>query len=205
MTHSISTDQDCVALFRRAVVQCDWSAREVVQQRFGEVVLDWLRRHPSREAACRLGNEEQYVAQALAQFWQMSAQQQVEFQTLADVLQYLRVSLNGVVLDTLRASARPGETPLEEPGDAGELGTEAAVENESGEAWEMLRRVLPSRREQRLAYLLFHCGLKPREIVRCCPGEFSDVQDIYTLRCSVMERLLSAINDQGEASYRVRI
>src|SRR5713101_5756095 len=115
MTDPISTDQDCVELFRRAVVQCDRSAREVVQQRFGEVVLGWLSRHPSREAACRLGNEEQYVAQALAQFWQMSAQQQVEFQTLADVLQYLRVSLNGVVLDTLRASARPGEMPLERP------------------------------------------------------------------------------------------
>jgi hypothetical protein len=114
MTDPINTNQYYVALFCRAVVQCDRSAREVVQQRFGEVVLGWLRRHPSREAACRLGNEEQYVAQAFARFWHMSAQQQVEFQTLADVLQYLCVSLNGVVLDTLRASARPGEMPFGE-------------------------------------------------------------------------------------------
>lgn len=124
MTDPIYTDQDCVELFRRAVVQCDQSAREVVRQRFGEVVLGWLRRHPSREAACRLGNEEQYVTQALAQFWQMSAQQQVEFQTLADVLRYLRASLNEVVLDALRTSARQGEMLLEEPGDAGGQGQE---------------------------------------------------------------------------------
>ncbi len=93
----------------------------------------------------------------------------------------------------------------EEPGDAGGTGTGAAVENESGEVWEMLRKVLPGRREQRLAYLLFHCGLKPREIVHYCPVEFGDVQDIYTLRCSMMARLLPAINDQGEAPHRIRV
>ena len=154
---------------------------------------------------CGPGSEEQYVAQVFARCWQAAGERQVDVQTLADVLRYLRVSLNGVVLVTLRASAHPGEMPLEEPGDAGLLGTGAAVKNESGEVWEMLRKALPGRREQRLAYLLFHCGLKPREIVHCCPGEFSDVQEIYTLRCNMMARLLPTINDQGEALYSVRV
>ena len=56
--------------------------------------------------------------------------------------------------------------------------------------WEILQRVLPSEREQRLAYLLYHCNLKPREIVRFCQEEWPDVQEIYRLRRNILERLL---------------
>ncbi len=50
--------------------------------------------------------------------------------------------------------------------------------------------MLPTRRELRLAYLLYHCGLKPREIVRFCPQEWSDVQEIYHLRRNILDRLM---------------
>jgi len=56
--------------------------------------------------------------------------------------------------------------------------------------WEILQRVLPSEREQRLAYLLYHCNLKPREIVRFCQEEWPDVQEIYRLRLNILEQLL---------------
>ena len=61
---------------------------------------------------------------------------------------------------------------------------------ENGEVWESLHMLLTNHREQRLAYLLFHCGLKPREIIRFCPQEWSDIQEIYRLRSNIMERLL---------------
>ena len=72
--------------------------------------------------------------------------------------------------------------------EAGELSVE--VRTDSGELWEILQRALPNEREQRLAYLLYHCNLKPREIVRFCPQEWNDVQEIYHLRRNIMERLL---------------
>jgi hypothetical protein len=50
--------------------------------------------------------------------------------------------------------------------------------------------ILTNPREQRLAYLLFHCGLGPREMIRFCPQEWSDVQEIYRLRRNIMERIL---------------
>ena len=53
----------------------------------------------------------------------------------------------------------------------------------------MIQRLLPDRGDQRLAYLLFHCGLKPREIVRFCPQEFHSVQEIYRRRLTIVERL----------------
>jgi len=63
--------------------------------------------------------------------------------------------------------------------------------HDEGQAvWEGIQRLLPDEREQQAAYLLFHCGLKPEEIVRCCPGAFSDVQELARLRRNIMERLL---------------
>ena len=62
--------------------------------------------------------------------------------------------------------------------------------SDSSELWEMLRSMLSEQREQRLAYLFFHCGLGPREIVRFCPQEFRDIHEIYRLRRRMMERLL---------------
>ena len=70
------------------------------------------------------------------------------------------------------------------------------------EVWERLQKELLNLRERRLAYLFFHCGFKPGEIVYCCSQEFSDVREIYHLRRAIVERLLSscsyASKTQGE-------
>ncbi len=148
-----------------------------------------LLRHPKREVACRLESEENYVAQAFERFWQATAfNQRVEFSTLAAALQYLRASLNGTILDMLRAYARPREISLPGPGEPGEPLVEDSSDH--SEVWDILHMILSDPREQRLAYLLFHCGLKPREIVHFCSQEWGDVQEIYRLRRNIMERLL---------------
>jgi hypothetical protein len=175
-------------LFRRATVEGDVEAWEGVQRCFGELVRAWLRGHPSRAVACRLESEANYVALAFERFWQAtSLSQQVTFKTLAAALHYLRASLHGAILDTLRTYARPKEVPLSEPGEPGEPFAEDQME--ASELWEVLEAMLPSRREQRLAYLLYSCGLKPREIVRFCPQEWSDVREIYQLRRTIIERV----------------
>jgi DNA-directed RNA polymerase specialized sigma24 family protein len=183
------TDTYGVELLRRATIQRNQEAWAWVQHCFGGVVRGWLRCHPKREAACRLESEENYVAQAFERFWQATAlNQRMEFSTLAGPLQYLRASLHGAILDTLRAYARPREVSLPGPGEPGELQAEDSTDN--SKVWSILKTILTNPREQRLAYLLFHCGLKPREIVRFCPKEFSDIGEIYGLRSNLMERLL---------------
>jgi hypothetical protein len=175
-------------LFRRATTQGDHEAWAWLQRCFGGIVLAWLRRHPSRAAACRLESEATYVALAFDRFWQATAvTQQVTFSRLSAALQYLRASLHGAILETLRANARQQEVPRPSPGEAGEpLAEEQA---ESSEVWEALQVMLPTGREQRLAYLLYQCGLGPREIVRFCPQEWSDLQEIYHLRRTILDRL----------------
>ena len=183
------TDTFGLELLRRATFQDNQEAWVWVQHCFGGMVRGWLRRHPKREVAYRLESEENYVAQTFERFWQATAfNQRVEFSTLAAALQYLRASLNGAILDMLRAYARPVEVSLPGPGEPGEPLVEDSTDN--SEVWESLQMILSNPREQRLAYLLFHCGLKPREIIRFCPQEWSDVQEIYRLRRNIMERIL---------------
>jgi DNA-directed RNA polymerase specialized sigma24 family protein len=183
------TDAYGLELLRRATFQNNQEAWAWVQHCFGGMVRGWLRRHPQREVACRLESEENYVAQTFERFWQATAfNQRVEFSTLAAALQYLRASLHGAILDMLRAYARPGEISLPEPGEPGEPLVEDSTEN--GEVWESLHMILSNPREQRVAFLLFHCGLGPREIIRFCPQEWSDIQEIYRLRRAIMEGLL---------------
>ena len=95
-------------------------------------------------------------------------------------------------MDTLRAYARPKEEPT--PDD--ESPDEPLVEDDyqENELWEAIKSFIPGEREKRLGYLYFYCGLKPREIIRRCPGEFRSEEEIYRLKRNIMERLLRNTN-----------
>ncbi|MFL5654799.1 MAG: hypothetical protein ACJ8CB_11580 [Ktedonobacteraceae bacterium] len=175
-------------LLHRATLQDDPEAWVRMQDCFREMVRGWLRRHPSREAALSFESEENYVALAFERFWKATTRQRVAFETFAGALACLRASLHGAILDTLRAYSRPREVPLPQPGELGE----PQVEDQSVSlgVWEALRTMLSNNRERRLAYLLYHCGLEPAEIVRYCPQEWSDVQEIARLRHSIFLRLM---------------
>jgi len=64
--------------------------------------------------------------------------------------------------------------------------------------------LLPDAREQRVAYLLFHCGLKPREIVHYCSREFSKVSEIYRMRRNILLRLMRNADNIRWQLARVR-
>jgi hypothetical protein len=69
-------------------------------------------------------------------------------------------------------------------------GEEQCARRQSADLWGTLQKALSDVREQRLAFLLFNCGLKPREIVSHCPQEFCDVQEVYRLRRNIMEQFM---------------
>jgi hypothetical protein len=181
------TDAHVVELIRRAT-EGDQEARACIQRCFVGIMLDWIHHHPHRGEACRLKSEESYVAQAFERFWQAPAShQRVEYTTLAGVFHSLRVCLQGAILETLRTSERPEATPYPEEGEPREPCREDV--SSSSKVWEMLESMLADRREHRLAYLLFHCGLNPQEIIRFCPQEWSDIHEIYRLRHIILQRL----------------
>jgi hypothetical protein len=184
-----SGDTYCVELIRRATLQNDQDAWQAVQQCLGETVRRWLNGHPQKETACRMDSEEHYVAQAFERFFQATVHEQIVFSTLADALPSLRMYLNSALLDALRTSSRSRETISSRRSEAKHSGVTSSKQDE---VWEMLINMLPDLREQRLVYLLFHCGLKPKDIVHIYPQEFQDVEEISRLRLRLIQRLLDS-------------
>jgi hypothetical protein len=169
-------------LLRRVSIYGDLEAWTAFQQSLEETVLTWFHEHPGREAACRLHSDLHFVAQAFERLRQAAVQKQITCETLAGVLVYLRASLNGAILETLRVSARPGA--VSSPWPDGEDCPDKS------EVWDRLQALLSNERERRLAYLLYHCGLEPAEIVRGLPQEWSDIQEVARLRRIILERLM---------------
>jgi hypothetical protein len=188
-----SQEQYGLELFRRATMQRDELAWESLQHCLNEILHRWIRSHSKRDVLSQFVSEDNCVAQAFERFWYATAcQQQVAFSSLAAALHYLRLCLNSCILDTLRAYTRPREVPLPAPYEAAERFFEPP--EEAHDCWAVIESLLPDRRERRVAYLLFHCGLKPREIVRFCPEEFREVRELYRLKRSIIERLLRNVD-----------
>jgi len=182
-------DRHCVDLFRRALVEQTDEAWLALQQCFTETVRSWLWSHPGHDVAFLRDSEENYIAQTFSRFWYAVRDQQLEFTTLPAALRYLHATLNGLLMDTLRSHlrGRAREVPLPEPGCSEEPATAGAIDGQS--IWDDIQGFLPDERERRVAYLLYHCGLKPRDIIVRCPREFKDVQEIYHLNHNVVKRL----------------
>ncbi len=172
-------------VLRRASTQGDLQAWATFQQGLEETVLIWLHDHPGSQAACRLHGERHFVAQAFERFWHFVVQEQVTCETLYEVLLYLRASLNGAILDALRVSSGPRGVSSSRP--------DVEEHLDSNEVWDRLQALLSSERERRLAYLLYHCGLTPAEIVRGSPQEWSDVQEVARLRRIILARLMRGL------------
>src|SRR5215467_1845644 len=181
----------CLELFHRARIQHDDVALEALRQCFGEFLRDWIGRHPQKEVICHFESEDYYTALAFERFWQAIIQRQaLEFGTLTAALAFLQACLNAVILEALRTYSQSSTVAFLETDDAGE----PVVENDEngGTLWETIQRMLPNEREQRVAYLLFHCGLQPGEIVRGNPQEFNDVQEVARLRHNIIARLVQS-------------
>jgi hypothetical protein len=178
-----------LALFYRAMVQRDAQAWEALQRCFVGLVRSWFYRHAKWELALTLDTEENYIAQAFTRLWYASTKNpNLQFATLGAALDYLRASLNAVIIDTLRIYARSKEVPLPDPGSPGEPLVEDMEER--GEVWEIICSMITNEREKRVAYLYFFCGLKVREILQFCPQEFNDAQELYALRRNLFKRLM---------------
>jgi hypothetical protein len=176
-------------LMHSAITQGDQDAWAEFQRCLEETVLTWLHAHPDRESACRCQSEQHFVVLALERLRQAAIQGKVAYKTLTEVFMYLRASLNGVILEALRISACPEAVSQR-------LSGERYVEGhpKSREVRDWLQARLSSERERRLAYLLYHCGLGPGEIVRCYPQEWSDVHEIARLRRIILADLMNGFD-----------
>lgn len=185
MTQNVSETGEIfrLELLHRASEYGDLEAWVAFQKGLEETVLAWFHRHPASKAASRLQRESDFVKQAFEQFWHIVIQEQVRCETEASVLVCLRACLNGAILEALRVSCRGAVYEQESAEQNHQEHTHTL------EIWNRVQAMLSSERERRLAYLFYHCGLKPAEIVRDCPQEWSDVHEIARLRHSILTSL----------------
>jgi len=184
-------DQYCLEIFHRAMVKHDIDAWELLQKRFSPIVRAWMRNHAQRDVACRHQTEEDYVDETFVRVWHASTRNTLEFDSMAAALRYLKLCLQGAIIDSLRAYSRTRELPLPDPGSDTHYIEEPATEDdyESNDLWEAIKGLLPNERERRLAYLLYINGLKARDVIRFRPEEFGDIQEVYRLTRNIVERL----------------
>ena len=184
-----ANDRYFVELLRRAIVEHTDHAWSLFQQCLSETIRTWIRSHPNGNVILLHDSEENFIAQTFSRFWYAVHDQHVEFTTLSVALCYLRATLNGILIDTQRSQWRLQlrEVSLPEPGCSEELAAEEPIDAQN--IWKIIESLLLDSRERRIAYLLYFCGLKPREIVIRCPTEFDDVKEIYHLRHTVVEQL----------------
>lgn len=172
-------------LWRQAKTHGDPQTWAAFQQSLEGTVLTWFHEHPGSEAVCRVNSERHFVSLAFGRLRQAVVQGQVVCETLSEVLVYLRASLNGAILETLRVLKRPRVLCERTSAESG-----LECHPESREVWGWIQSTLKSERERRLAYLLYHCGLEPAEIVRGCPQAWSDVHEVTLLRCIIVVQLM---------------
>lgn len=176
-------EQYSLEILRRAVLFQDSEPWEVLLQVFSETVLVWLSAHPRGQNALQFDSADHYVVQTFARCWDAMRKSQVVFPSLDAFLKYLRVSLNAVIVDTLRASSKslPALDEFDEP--------IIETTNQVNELWEVIQAFIPDPKEKRVAYLILYCGLKPREITQYFPDEFKDAKDISRLYRKILNRI----------------
>jgi hypothetical protein len=173
----------------RAAVQRDEAARGALMNHLRRLIQGWISSHPKKELAYRWEREEYYVTRACEQFWQAVVEQEPALDRLSTALQYLRASLNAAILESLRVHAHVELIPSLASTEAEDSGEKAYAEAQV--YWQSISKLLADEREQRIAYLLFSCGLQPGDIIRAYPHEFNSLQEISRLRNTIMKQLLA--------------
>ncbi|HJT57197.1 MAG TPA: hypothetical protein VJ761_11930 [Ktedonobacteraceae bacterium] len=181
-------DRYCLEIFRRAIVESDDEAWIALREQFRDNVLYWLRCHAKRQEALQIENEQNYVDDTFTRLWDWGRNRKLAFRSLAGALKFLHLCLNSSVIDRLRRYAYKERIPLPEDG----FSSIPPPEEESydrSELWRVIQTLLPDPNERRVIFLVYHEGLKPKEIIRLCPEEFADEKTIYRLLRYALRRL----------------
>src|SRR5690242_1390428 len=101
----LSDDRYSLELVRRALLEQDEAAWNIVYRQWQERVRSWFRGHVNCAIALRYEDEHTYIDDTFKRFWQSLNARPLKFSSLANVLRYLHLCLNSVMIDTLRSYA----------------------------------------------------------------------------------------------------
>lgn len=198
--HQSHDPRYCYELFRRAILERNERAWELIYSQYHALVTGWVMRNPSFPAS---GEEAQYfVNRAFEKMWAAFTPAKFgQFTDLKSLLRYLQMCVHSVIVDFGRlaeqtAWGRELENELEDElfqtemadGDV-DVEEQAAETTDRAAFWRLLESRLQDDRERLVLEGCFVLDLKPREIYARSPGRFRDVNEIYRLKENVLARL----------------
>ena len=157
-------------------------------------VVAWVRRHPQFGYT---GEDVSYFAgRAFEKLWHaVDAEKLDRFETPAHLLNYLKLCVHSSIVNHLR----PGRQSPVQPAPAEELGAlpdpspgvEATVLDHwrRDQLWKLVTGHAQSDRERVIIRAALVDGMKPRDIAARYRGLFSGVQEVYTCKRNLLERL----------------
>jgi len=179
-------------LFRRALVERDDAAWGQLFEQYTPLVEHWVR----RTGAFTVSGETSdfFVSAAFTRFWRaIPAERFNAFPTLASLLNYLRRCATCVVIDTARSHAFADLLPEEAVnwndqrlGHADEEATERVSRDEF---WRLVDGLLSSEAERVIVRCSYLLGMKPGDIFAQWGALFNGVEEVYTLKRSILARL----------------
>jgi len=204
----------CFELFRRAVVDQNEAAWDLILEQYRPLVAGWVERHPAYATIDE--DADPFVIHAFEKFWQAMAPQKFRsFSDLKALLSYLKMCVHSSVMDYLRTHKRSSmEIELDErivatavrTGIAYQTGMEESVVQrvQADDLWRQIEGRLNDDRERLVIHCVFVQDLKPRRILAEYGHIFTDVKEIYRIKENVLTRLRrdQALQHQLEALRR---
>jgi DNA-directed RNA polymerase specialized sigma24 family protein len=193
-SHQDYDSSSCFELFRRAIQINEEEAWTVIKDQYQPLVASWVAKWLSKYPDYSMAGEEaqDFIAQAFERFWiSFTPVKFDKSQSLAAVLQYLQMCVNGAMTDTWRKMRH-----IQIEVDTGEAEREFAEPNptpedimQADEFWQIIRKKSRNLQEYIVVYASFSLDLSPREILAEYPGVFSDIKEIYQHKANLLDRL----------------
>jgi DNA-directed RNA polymerase specialized sigma24 family protein len=179
----------CFELFRRAIALGDEKAWSLIFSVYQRQIERWVGRHPSFP---NCAEEVQYfVNRALERFWRaLTPQKFSDFREISMLLEYLKLCVNGAILDHVRTLERKKIAESDDiesiaANTSEPLGEKIEVE----ETWKSLIISLEDEREIIVLECAYVFDMPARQILAQNPQHFSEVREIYRIKENILRRL----------------
>ena len=187
-------DDRCgLELFRRAIVERDPAAWEMIHAQYRALVRDWIGQRA--QASC-IDDHDDLATRAFTRFWQaMKPEKFASFPSLASLLRYLKLCTAAALIDEVRAQRAwegrraDGDLVMGLPDERQQVDALVADALAAADLWRAIEAELPDPAERLVIYLTCVAGLKPREIALRYRDAFPSVGVVYQRKQVALERL----------------
>lgn len=186
----------CYEIFRRAIVDKDGRAWDIIVEQYQSQVQRWVEKNPRFHAVSE--GPDIFVNLVFEKFWgrNFSAGEFSGFPNVKSILAYLKTCVSSVITDFWRTQKRKEnvaylEDLLIEGANSPAFSYPARMEERMARAdfWDEIHRFLEDEISYTVIYFSFVQDLKPLEIMEQFPAWFGDVRDVYKVKAKAMSIL----------------